>query len=138
RTVRLEFGRPRYGEDISDKYLPQETQLLHAVHFNKGCYLGQEIVERVRSRGMVHRLLVRLAIDAVEPPEAGTKITAGEREVGEITSAAFSPAAGKVLALGYVRLGEIGADAPLAAGGHAAEIAKGTACVFPSGAHAHG
>ncbi len=126
RTVRLEFGRPRYGEDISDKYLPQETQLLHAVHFTKGCYLGQEIVERVRARGMVHRALMRLTIDAVEPPAPGTKITAGQKEVGEVTSAAFSPAAGKVLALGYLRPVEIGTGAPLAAGDHAVEIVART------------
>ncbi len=122
RTVRLEIGRPRYGEDISEKYLPQETQLLHAVHFAKGCYLGQEIVERVRSRGMVHRFLVRLSIDSPLPPGPGAKINAGAKEVGEITSAAFSPAAGKVLALGYVRLGEIGAGAGLMVEGQPAEI----------------
>jgi folate-binding protein YgfZ len=103
RVVRLESGRPRYGEDFSDKHLPQETQLLHAVNFNKGCYLGQEIVERVRSRGAVHRFLVRLAMEGKEPPAPGAKIQAGGIEVGEITSAAFSPGEGRVLAFGYVR-----------------------------------
>jgi folate-binding protein YgfZ len=103
RVVRLEMGKPRYGEDFSDKHLPHETQLLHAVNFNKGCYLGQEIVERVRSRGAVHRFLVRLAIDAKEPPAPGTKIEAGGKEVGEVMSAAYSPAEGKVLAFAYVR-----------------------------------
>ena len=48
RTVRIEHGRPRYGEEITERYLVQETGQLHAVNFNKGCYLGQEIVERVR------------------------------------------------------------------------------------------
>ena len=43
RTVRIENGAPRYGEEITERYLVQETQALHAVHFNKGCYLGQEI-----------------------------------------------------------------------------------------------
>ena len=96
--VRLENGRPRYGEDITEGHIPQETQMLHAVHFSKGCYLGQEIVERVRSRGHVNRLLVRLAIDGEQPPAPGTKFTGGE-----ITSAAYSPALGKVIAFGYVR-----------------------------------
>ncbi len=66
RVVRLEHGRPRYGEDITEDHVPQETQVLRAIHFNKGCYIGQEIVERIRSRGHVNRLLVRLAIDAAQ------------------------------------------------------------------------
>jgi len=123
RTVRLELGRPRYGEDFSDKHLPQETQLLEALHFNKGCYLGQEIVERIRSRGLVHRLLLRLRVHAAEPPAAGAKILAGDKEAGEITSAAFSPALGKVVALGYLRREDIPSQAPLTAAGALVEIA---------------
>ncbi len=122
RAVRLELGTPRYGEDICDKYLPQETQLLHAVHFDKGCYLGQEIVERVRSRGSVHRFLVRLEIDSSNPPEADAQILADGKARGEVTSAAYSPASGKVAALGYVRLGETAAGAPLTIAGAAARI----------------
>ncbi len=101
--VRLEHGVPRYGDDIGEMSLPQETQQMHAVHFEKGCYLGQEIVERIRSRGHVNRLLVGLEIDTSEPPLRGTKILADAGEVGEITSAALSPASGKVYALAYVR-----------------------------------
>jgi len=103
RVVRLEHARPRYGEDIFDTTLPQETQQSHALNFNKGCYIGQEIVERIRSRGHINRLLVGLRIDASQAPAAGARLTAGGAEVGEITSAAFSPALGKVVALGYVR-----------------------------------
>jgi folate-binding protein YgfZ len=103
RVVRLEHARPRYGEDIFDTTLPQETQQTHALNFTKGCYIGQEIVERIRSRGHVNRLLVGLRIDSTEPPIAGTKLSADGAEAGEITSAAFSPALGKVVALGYVR-----------------------------------
>src|SRR4051812_38058191 len=54
RVVRIENGKPRYGEDIFDTTLPQETEQMHAVSFNKGCYLGQEIVERIRARGHVN------------------------------------------------------------------------------------
>jgi len=103
RTVRLEHGKPRYGEDIFDTTLPQETLQMHAVHFTKGCYLGQEIVERIRSRGHVKRLLVRLEVEGEAPLGSGTKVTAGSTEAGEITSSAFSPGLGKVVALAYVR-----------------------------------
>jgi aminomethyltransferase len=103
RIVRLEHARPRYGEDIFDTTLPQETRQAHALSFTKGCYLGQEIVERIRSRGHVNRILVGLRIDSAEPPAAGTKLVADGAEVGEITSAAFSPALQQVVALGYVR-----------------------------------
>ena len=98
RIVRLEHGRPRYGDEISERYLVQETGQLQAVNFNKGCYLGQEIVERVRSLAKIHRRLRRLEIDAVEPPAAGTRTDAVE-----IASAVFSPALGKTVALAYVR-----------------------------------
>ncbi len=103
RIARIEHGRPRYGEEISERYLVQETGQLHAVHFAKGCYLGQEIVERVRSRAQIHRALHRLEIEAAEPPAAGVKLTSGEADAGEIASAAFSPALGKVVAMAYVR-----------------------------------
>ncbi len=105
RIVRLETGRPRYGEDITEAHIAHETGQLRAIHFSKGCYLGQEIVERVRSRGHVNKQLRHLRIDAREAPAAGTKIIAAGKEAGEITSAAFSPAWGAVAALGYLRTG---------------------------------
>ena len=103
RTVRIESGRPRYGEEVTERYLVQETDQLRAVHFSKGCYLGQEIVERVRSRAQIHRVLRRLEMDAPEPPAAGTKIKAGDADAAEIASAVYSPALQKVVALAYVR-----------------------------------
>jgi aminomethyltransferase len=103
RTVRIECGRPRYGEELSERYLVQETAQLHAVHFNKGCYLGQEIVERVRSRAQIHRVLRKLEIDTDAPVSAGAKLHSGEAEAGEIASAVFSPASGKTVALAYIR-----------------------------------
>jgi folate-binding protein YgfZ len=104
RIARIENGRPRYGEDISERYLSQEANQPRALHFNKGCYLGQEIVERVRSRGQVHRVLVPLQIDTANPPAPGAKLLSGGSPAGEITSAALSPALGKVVALAYVRV----------------------------------
>lgn len=108
RVVRIENGRPRYGEEITERYLVQETGQMRGVHLNKGCYLGQEIVERVRSRGQVHRVLRRLEMDTAELPAAGTKLSSGGAGVGtehaaEIASSAFSPALGKAIALAYVR-----------------------------------
>jgi len=101
--VRIENGRPRYGEEITERYLVQETDQLHAVSFHKGCYLGQEIVERVRSRAQIHRVLRRIEIDSPDAPAAGTKLKAGDTDAAEIASAVFSPALGRVVALAYVR-----------------------------------
>jgi aminomethyltransferase len=120
RIVRLELGHPRYGEDISDRWLPHETQVLSALHFNKGCYIGQEIVERIRSRGGVHRFLTPFEIEGEIPPPPGAKVLLEEKEVGEITSAAFSPAQGIVVALGYLRLEEIPQGAALSVAGRPA------------------
>jgi folate-binding protein YgfZ len=103
RVVRLEHGKARFGDDIGERFLAQEANQPHALHFSKGCYLGQEIVERVRSRGQVHRLLMPLVLDAKKPPEPGAKLQTGEANVAEITSAAYSPALDKVVALAYVR-----------------------------------
>jgi tRNA-modifying protein YgfZ len=103
RVVRLENGIPRYGEDITEKYLPQETQAMHGVHFNKGCYLGQEIVERVRSRAQIHRLLTPVRIQNSSAPAGGTKLSIDGKDVGEITSAAYSPSLGEVVGLAYLR-----------------------------------
>jgi folate-binding protein YgfZ len=103
RIVRLEHGIPRYGEEISERYLVQETQVNYAIHPNKGCYLGQEIVERVRSRGQVHRLLTPIRIASQTPPPAGTKLTSKGAEVAEISSAVYSPALHEVVGMAYVR-----------------------------------
>ncbi len=103
RTVRIENGRPRYGEDLSERYLAQEANQERALHFSKGCYLGQEIVERVRSRGQVHRILVPIRLETDAPPAAGTKLLHAGASVAEITSAVYSPRLGKVVGLAYVR-----------------------------------
>ncbi len=104
RVVRIENGIPRYGEEITERYLVQETQVMQAVHTNKGCYLGQEVVERVRARGQVHRLLAPVRMESATPPQAGTKLTVGGEPAAEIASAVFSPALGEVVGLAYVRV----------------------------------
>ncbi len=101
---RIGRGIPRYGVDIRERDLPQETGQMRALSFTKGCYLGQEIVERIRSRGAVHREFTAFLIDG-PVPAPGTKIQADEKEVGEITSSADSPleAGNRAVALGYLR-----------------------------------
>jgi len=101
---RISRGVPRYGIDLSQRDLPQETEQKHALNFAKGCYIGQEIVERIRARAILHRTFTGFAIEG-EPPATGTKITEGGRNIGEITSSARIPFPGdeRTLALGYLR-----------------------------------
>jgi folate-binding protein YgfZ len=102
---RIFSGIPRYGIDIRERDLPQETEQARALNFNKGCYVGQEIVERIRSRGAVHRKFTGFLAEGAEPIAAGTKIVSAEKEVGEITSSASLqlPRGNKTVALGYIR-----------------------------------
>jgi folate-binding protein YgfZ len=102
-VARIEAGRPLLGVDIEERTIPQETGQFRGLSFNKGCYPGQEIVERVRSGGHINRKLVGFAAPGGEVLRAGMKVTADGREAGHLTSAAFSPAAGKYIALGYLR-----------------------------------
>lgn len=89
-AFRVAEGIPAYGIDILERDLPQETSQMRALHFNKGCYLGQEIVERIRSRGNVHRHLRHLELDGPVPP-AGTALMQEGVEAGAITSACEVP-----------------------------------------------
>jgi folate-binding protein YgfZ len=102
--LRVAAGIPRYGQDIRERDLPQETEQQRALHFSKGCYIGQEIVERIRSRGNVHRKFTGFEVQGALPA-VGTKIEADGKDVGEITSTASLPLAGgdRFVALGYVR-----------------------------------
>ena len=102
---RIVSGIPRYGVDIRERDLPQETEQARALNFNKGCYVGQEIVERIRSRGAVHRKFTGFVADGSGSIAVGIKVVAGEKEVGEITSAASLRLGGqeKTVALGYIR-----------------------------------
>ena len=101
---RIFRGVPRFGIDIRDRDLPQETGQQYALNFTKGCYIGQEIVERIRSRGKVHRTFVGFELQG-EPPLPGAKVRAADKDVGEITSAARVPVPSgqRALALGYLR-----------------------------------
>jgi folate-binding protein YgfZ len=106
-ALRILEGTPLYGADITDRYLPQETAQARALNFNKGCYLGQEIVERIRSRATIHRELHQFELTG-ELPQPGTELRAEgeERPIGEITSAMHYalPGLPRTFALGYIRL----------------------------------
>jgi len=124
--LRIASGNPRYGQDIRERDLPQETEQQRALHFSKGCYVGQEIVERIRSRGAVHRKFTGFEVEG-PLPAAGTKIQAGGKDVGEITSTAFLPLPntehGRGVALGYIRREAAKPDQALVAGDSKFKIA---------------
>ncbi len=116
--LRILEGTPAYGIDIRDRDLPQETNQLRALNFTKGCYLGQEIVERIRSRGNVRRTFSGFLLDGVQSP--GTPILADGKQVGELTSVARVniPVSGeRVVALGPIRREALESQAALTAGG---------------------
>ncbi|MEX2185825.1 MAG: glycine cleavage T C-terminal barrel domain-containing protein [Pirellulales bacterium] len=105
-AARIEQGTPLFGRDITPANLPQEVARdAAAISFNKGCYLGQETVARIDALGHVNRYLVGVRFDGDRPAEAGAKLTADDKIVGEVTSATFSPRLGAPLALAYVRRG---------------------------------
>ncbi len=123
-SLRIEAGIPRYGPDFGEDTLPLEAGLLNALSFTKGCYVGQEIVERARSRGHVNWNLVGLIVDSPQPPLAGEKFLSEGKEIGEVTSACVSPTLSKTIALGYARreVSEPGTKLRLASGA-AVEVA---------------
>jgi folate-binding protein YgfZ len=103
-SLRLEAGIPFYPADFNDTVIPHEAavETTH-ISFTKGCYTGQEIVERVRSRGQVNRRRVKLKFSTPEPPAAGTRLSVDGKELGLVTSSTFSPKAGTAIGMGYSR-----------------------------------
>ena len=100
--LRLEAGIPLYGVDFGEENLLLETGLADAVSFTKGCYLGQEIVERIRSRGHVNKKLCGLLLDGAVAAKPGDRLQSGGEEAGTVTSSVVSPGLGRPVALGYV------------------------------------
>jgi len=112
---RISRGIPQFGVDIRERDLPQETGQTRALNFTKGCYLGQEIVERIRSRGAVHRKFTAFVVEGTLPEPAAKILAASEKEekeVGEITSSTILPLPGgdRPVALGYLRREAVGKD----------------------------
>lgn len=103
-ALRLEQGRPWFGYDFGDKQIPHEADLQDThISYLKGCYTGQEIVERVRSRGQVNRRRSHLLFTGTRVPAAGEPLLAGDKEAGLVTRAAFSPAISSPIGMGYLR-----------------------------------
>jgi folate-binding protein YgfZ len=102
--LRIEAGIPRSVEDIDEEVVPPETgQIERGINYHKGCYLGQEVIERMRSHGSLARKLVGLRIDGDAIPPRGSAIQSTGQDVGRITSACWSEALSTVLALGYLK-----------------------------------
>ena len=101
-TLRIEAGIPQYGIDMDADTLLLETGLDDAVSFTKGCYLGQETVERIHSRGHVNRRLVGLKAAGDVVPDPSDPVLDDDRNIGRVTSAVASPRSQCPIALGYV------------------------------------
>lgn len=102
-VLRIEAGIPWYGRDMDESMLVSEVGIEDAISYKKGCYLGQEVVERIAARGQVHRKLMGLVCAGTQVPAPDAKLVVDAKEVGWITSAVWSPARAAVIALGYVR-----------------------------------
>ena len=102
-SLRIEAGIPRYGAELGDSVFPGEAELEKAVSFDKGCYIGQEIVARMKYRGHPNRLLRGFEIAGNTPPHSGDLLFNDDTEIGWITSAVVSPTLGKPIGMGYVR-----------------------------------
>jgi folate-binding protein YgfZ len=105
-ALRVEAGTPVYGRDVTEANLaPEVGRTPQAISYTKGCYLGQEPIVRLRDLGHVNRVLTGLRVEGSEPVPAGAKLTRDGKEAGQVTSSAWSPALGTVIALAYVRRG---------------------------------
>jgi aminomethyltransferase len=103
-ALRLEQGIPWFGYDFGEKQIPHEAGLQDThISYTKGCYTGQEIVERVRSRGQVNRRRVDLIFSGTQFPAAAEPLTVAGKEVGYITRAAAPPSLPFAIGMGYVR-----------------------------------
>jgi folate-binding protein YgfZ len=103
-TRRLETDVPWFGYDFGEKHIPHEAGLQDShISYTKGCYTGQEIVERVRSRGQVNRVRVGLRFDAPDGPGKDTPLLADGKEIGYVTRIGFSPSLKAWIGMGYVR-----------------------------------
>jgi len=133
-ALRLEQGIPWFGYDFGEKQIPHEAGLQDShISYTKGCYTGQEIVERVRSRGQVNRVRVLLKLSGTEVPAGGTVLMADGKEVGHVTRAAFSPELQALLAMGYVRRESSAAGTVVACGSaEATVVGAPVSAAYPS------
>ena len=103
-SLRIEAGIPRYGAELGDSVFPGEAELEQAISFEKGCYIGQEIVARMKYRGHPNRLLRGFEIVSDISPQSGDRLFDRDKEIGWLTSAVISPTLGKTIGMGYIRV----------------------------------
>lgn len=120
-VLRVEAGVPLFGADMTATTIPLEANLERAIHYNKGCYIGQEVIARATYRGKMNRKLTGLLLGALVP-ERGAELKVGEKKVGWLTSVVHSQLKGQTVALGYVHRDAL-------APGTVLEVAGGTATV---------
>jgi folate-binding protein YgfZ len=100
-VLRVEAGVPRFGQDMVETTIPLEANLTHAISYNKGCYIGQEVIARATFRGHMNRKLTGLLLGATEAAP-GTELKKDGKKVGWLTTVVRSPRQGQSVALGYV------------------------------------
>ncbi len=118
--LRIEAGLPRFGRELTGDYIPLEANLWADVSFNKGCYIGQEIIARMESRGKLAKKLVQFT--AAAPVEPGSDIQANGKNAGTVTSTAVGP--NGTIGLGYVKTAVLESEKELAVGDTAVKIKK--------------
>jgi tRNA-modifying protein YgfZ len=124
-AIRVEAGAPLFGRDMDEETIPLEAGIEErAISFTKGCYVGQEVIVRVlhRGHGRVARRLMGLRLAGGQPPAAGAAILDDGREVGRVTSGAWSPVLGVPVALGYLSRDAAEPGSPVSIGGVAAVV----------------
>jgi folate-binding protein YgfZ len=108
--LRIEAGLPRYGVDMDDSNVVTEAALDSAVSYTKGCYVGQEIIARIKYRGHVAKKLSGVVFDQAAKVEAGMTIESADgKEAGRITSTTYSPHLGRTIALAFLKYDYIAA-----------------------------
>ena len=121
--LRIEAGIPRHGQDMDESNVVLEANLDDAISYTKGCYLGQEIIIRIKHRGHVAKKLTGLKFD--KPVESGATIIADDgKEIGRVTSATYSPKLESPIALGYVRYEYLNPGTPVKAGDISGTVAE--------------
>ena len=119
--LRVEQGLPLLGRELAQDYNPWEAGLDRAIHLDKGCYIGQEVIARLDTYDKVKQHLVGLRLSDAELPATGQPLRDGAREVGRITSAVHSPSLGPI-ALAYVRRSACAEGTALDSGGAQATV----------------
>jgi len=116
--LRIEAGLPRFGQELTGDYIPLEANLWADVSFNKGCYIGQEIIARMESRGKLAKRLVQLTAEA--PLESGSTIQTNGKNAGTVTSTAVGPHG--TIGLGYVKTAVLDSNKELFVGDTAVKL----------------